>query len=98
MGENLLLSDSKEIEERQRWESLSTGQKIKEWGMNHQYSIILGGWAAGIATSSAIIFRNKYQTYPQKVRSASCRSRTVLTSFVRWCRSVCGRRESPSLS
>ncbi|KAL1754775.1 hypothetical protein FB107DRAFT_263112 [Schizophyllum commune] len=67
VGENLLLSDSKEIEERQRWESLSTGQKIKEWGMNHQYSIILGGWAAGIATSSAIIFRNKYQTYPQKV-------------------------------
>ncbi|TRM67877.1 hypothetical protein BD626DRAFT_480078 [Schizophyllum amplum] len=67
VGENLLFTDKKELEARKHWESLSTGQKIKEWGMNHQYSIILGGWAAGIATSSAIIFRNKYQSYPQKV-------------------------------
>jgi len=45
-------------------------QKVGDWAFRHQYSIILGGWAGSLALAGAIIARNKYQTYPQKIVQA----------------------------
>lgn len=52
--------DEKEQEAEKRWESLSTGDKIADWADRHQYSLIMGSWAASMAVAGAIISRDKY--------------------------------------
>lgn len=66
--------DQKELERMKQWDSLTLGQKIGDWSMRHQYTLIMGGWASSLGVAAAIISRNKYQTYPQKV----CRQRLFL--------------------
>lgn len=62
--------DAKAAREEQRWEALSTGEKLKDFANRHQYGIILGGWALSMGLSFGIIARNKYQTLPQKIVQA----------------------------
>lgn len=54
-------------EAEQRWNSLSTGEKIKDWAARHQYGVIGGSWVASLGIAFGIVARNKYQTFPQKV-------------------------------
>ena len=56
--------------EEQRWESLTTTGKLKEWANQNQYKVILGGWALSMGVASAIVMTNKYQTTPQKIVQA----------------------------
>ncbi|KIJ62253.1 hypothetical protein HYDPIDRAFT_114736 [Hydnomerulius pinastri MD-312] len=57
-------------EEDARWNTLSTGEKFRDWATRHQYSIIIGSWALSMAVAGAIISRDKYQSLPQKVVQA----------------------------
>ncbi|KIM46505.1 hypothetical protein M413DRAFT_316758 [Hebeloma cylindrosporum] len=69
-GASVRLLDEKEVQESKTWDSMSLMQKVGDWGFRHQYSIILGGWAGSLAIAGAIISRQKYQTYPQKIVQA----------------------------
>ena len=66
-GKDLL--EDEEIAERKRWASLSTRDKISDWSLKHQYSMILGSWAATLGLAATIIMRDKNQTTAQKVRN-----------------------------
>jgi hypothetical protein len=69
-GEGLRLLDRKELEKERAWEAMPLKEKIGNWTYGHQYSIIMGSWAASLGVAGLIISRNKYQTYPQKVVQA----------------------------
>ncbi|KAF6762034.1 hypothetical protein DFP72DRAFT_877829 [Ephemerocybe angulata] len=69
-AEGLRIMDQKELAEMKRWESLSLSEKIADWASRHQYTLIMGGWAGSLGIAAAIISRNKYQTYPQKIVQA----------------------------
>jgi len=83
--------------EQKRWDKLPLKEKIGEFALKYQYTLIMGGWAGSLGLAAAIISRNKYQTYPQKVRR--CRSDVTYAEltgnvrhFCRLCRPVCGLR------
>jgi len=59
--------DREAEESRTAWEELSTKKKIMKWVVGHQYSIMFGGWLASCAVAGSIIWKNKYQTAPQKI-------------------------------
>ncbi|KAF8638599.1 hypothetical protein AX17_002140 [Amanita inopinata Kibby_2008] len=69
-GASVRLLDEKQLRDEMEWQKMSTRDKVAEWADRHQYSIILGGWAASLGIAGAIISRNKYQTTPQKVVQA----------------------------
>ncbi|KAF4619584.1 hypothetical protein D9613_004950 [Agrocybe pediades] len=69
-GEGLGVLDEKDLQAAKRWDAMSMSDKIGDWSYRHQYSLILGGWASSLAVAGAIISRNKYQTYPQKIVQA----------------------------
>jgi len=69
-GEGLRVMDERELQRMKRWDSMTLGQKIGDWSYRHQYSLIMGSWAASLGLAAAIISRNKYQTYPQKIVQA----------------------------
>ncbi|KDR84080.1 hypothetical protein GALMADRAFT_236723 [Galerina marginata CBS 339.88] len=69
-GEGLRVMDEKELRRMKQWDSMTLGQKIGDWSFRHQYSIIMGSWAASLGLAALIISRNKYQTYPQKIVQA----------------------------
>ncbi|TFL05838.1 hypothetical protein BDV98DRAFT_560710 [Pterulicium gracile] len=54
----------------QRWAELSTSERLADFASRHEYSLILGAWASSLAISGAIINRNKYQTFAQKIVQA----------------------------
>ncbi|KAK2465953.1 hypothetical protein APHAL10511_001594 [Amanita phalloides] len=63
------------LEERQKrddmhWKMLSAKEKMVDWALRHQYSIIMGGWATSLCLAGAVIWRNKYQTPAQKIVQA----------------------------
>lgn len=60
--------------ELKRWETLSTREKVGDWALRHQYSLILGSWATSMGVAAAIIMKDRHQTTSQKVRQASCAS------------------------
>lgn len=60
--------DEKALEEARRWDKMTMTEKIGDWAMRRQYSLIIGGWAASLGVATAIISRNKYQTFAQKVK------------------------------
>jgi len=62
--------DERELQAEKHWESLSFWDKVGDWSFRHQYSLIMGGWASSLGVAAAIISRNKYQTYPQKIVQA----------------------------
>lgn len=59
-----------QTEEQQHWETLSLGQKMREWAMKNQYKVIVGSWAVSMGIAGAIVMANKHQTYPQKIVQA----------------------------
>ena len=65
-GKDLL--EEQEYAERKRWETLSTKEKVGDWALKHQYSLILGSWAASMGVAAAIIMKDRHQTTSQKVR------------------------------
>jgi len=67
-GKDLL--EEEEHAERKRWESLSTKGKIGDWAIRHQYSLILGSWAASMGVAAAIIMKDRHQTTSQKIVQA----------------------------
>lgn len=62
--------DEKALKEAKRWDGLSITEKLGDWAERRQYSIIIGGWATSLGVAAAIISRNKYQTFPQKVNNS----------------------------
>ncbi|KAI0080881.1 hypothetical protein K474DRAFT_1704419 [Panus rudis PR-1116 ss-1] len=62
--------EREEKAEEAKWERLSTKDKIFQWASENQYKVILGSWAASMAIAGAIVWRNKYQTGPQKIVQA----------------------------
>ncbi|KAF8646377.1 hypothetical protein AX16_007243 [Volvariella volvacea WC 439] len=69
-GEGMRILDEKQLQEERRWQSMSFRDKFEDWADRHQYTIILGGWAASMGIAGAIISRNKYQTTAQKIVQA----------------------------
>jgi hypothetical protein len=61
--------DLEERREQDRWNSLSTSEKIRDVAARHEYSIIGGAWATSLAGSFGYIMRDPHQTFAQKVRS-----------------------------
>jgi len=59
--------DREAEESRAAWEELSAKKKIMKWLVGHQYSIMFSGWLASCAVAGSIIWKNKYQTAPQKI-------------------------------
>ena len=66
-GDALRVIDEKALQEARRWDNMSVKEKIGDWAMRRQYSLIMGGWATSLGVAAAIISRNKYQTFAQKV-------------------------------
>jgi hypothetical protein len=64
------LMTEQERQEALTWSHLSTKEKALRWATNHQYSLIIGGWALGMGVAGALLARNPYQTTAQKVREA----------------------------
>lgn len=61
-----------DLEERRiqdRWNSLSTSDKVRDVAARHEYGIIGGAWAVSLAGSFAYIMRDPHQTFAQKVDS-----------------------------
>ncbi|GLB34107.1 putative hypoxia induced protein conserved region [Lyophyllum shimeji] len=69
-GEGVRFLHAAETAQAQRWEELSTKDKLADWAGRHQYTLILGGWASSLAVAGAIISRDKLQTTPQKLVQA----------------------------
>jgi len=69
-GAGALELEREERVAQSRWNSLGSQEKLKDWAIRNQYKIILGSWAASMAVAGAIVFRNKYQTVPQKIVQA----------------------------
>ena len=69
-GDGASVLDRREVEELKRWDGLTLSQKIGDWSLRHEYTLIFGSWAGSLAVAGGIISRNKYQTYPQKIVQA----------------------------
>lgn len=67
-GDSLRVIDERAIEEAKRWNNMSFTEKLGDFTARRQYSLIIGGWATSLGVAATIISRNKYQTFPQKVR------------------------------
>ncbi|KAJ7591466.1 hypothetical protein C8J56DRAFT_935644 [Mycena floridula] len=63
----LRVLDQRQIKLEGKWEQMTTKDKMADWAVRHQYSLILGGWAVGIAVAGGIISRDRYQTFSQKI-------------------------------
>jgi len=59
--------DREAAEKRAAWAELSAQSKITNWLVGHQYSIMFGGWLGACAVAGSVIWKNKYQTGPQKL-------------------------------
>ena len=55
--------DREEKENREAWERLSKENKVQNWLVNHQYSIMAGSWVASCAVAGSIIWKNPYVFY-----------------------------------
>ncbi|KAF9057854.1 hypothetical protein BJ165DRAFT_1424036 [Panaeolus papilionaceus] len=69
-GDSVKVLEEKEIQREKRWEGLSGSEKVADWALRHQYGMIMGGWAGSLGLAAAIISRQKYQTYAQKIVQA----------------------------
>ncbi|KAK4686116.1 hypothetical protein P7C73_g4021, partial [Tremellales sp. Uapishka_1] len=62
--------DREEEAENARWEALSMGEKLSDFGVRHQYGIVGASWAASMVVAFGMVARNPYQTLPQKIVQA----------------------------
>lgn len=58
--------ENNKSEEEFRWRTLTPSQKLKDWTIRNQYSVLAGGWALSMAVAGAIIARDKcvFLSYP----------------------------------
>lgn len=59
-GEGMRIIDEKAMEKDRRWQAMTMKDKVGDWASRHEYSIILGGWAASMGVAGGIISRQKY--------------------------------------
>jgi len=57
-------------EEKERRESLDRWDALKDWGKRNKWSIVGCSWAGAMVGSFALVSRNKYQSFPQKLVQA----------------------------
>ena len=81
-GDSLRVIDEKAIQEAKKWKNMSFTEKISDFTARRQYSLIIGGWATSLGVAAAIISRNKYQTFPQKVHSILLLGVAISFSFL----------------
>ncbi|KAI0772091.1 hypothetical protein BD413DRAFT_52913 [Trametes elegans] len=62
--------DAIRARQKARWETMTTGQKIRDFAKRHEYGIILTSWAAALTGSFTYIMRDPYQSVPQKLVQA----------------------------
>jgi len=53
-----------------RWEHLTTSEKVKDWAGKQQYRLVGGSWVASMVIAGAIVARNPSATFPQKLVQA----------------------------
>jgi len=56
--------------ERQRWDSLSTQAKVKDWAIRHRYGIVGISWATSMALAFGIIMRKPNMKFAEKLVQA----------------------------
>lgn len=59
--------DEQAERERARLQALNTPDRIAEWSKRNQYSIIGTSWLGGMSVASAVIMRDRQQTFAQKI-------------------------------
>ena len=59
-GVSVQMLEEKQVREDTQWKQLSASEKMKDWAIRHQYSLIIGGWATSLCITGAFIWRNKY--------------------------------------
>lgn len=60
--------DREAHEQQAAWDELSSQSKLKNWLVNHQYSIMLGGWVASCAVAGSIVWKNKCVVIHESLR------------------------------
>ena len=60
-GVSRQLLDNAKAREASEWDSLGSKEKLSNWVARHQYKVILGSWAAGMAVAGTIIMRDRYE-------------------------------------
>ncbi|KAH8079037.1 putative mitochondrion protein [Filobasidium floriforme] len=66
LGVSQLEATERDREEK-RWEGLSTGEKIRDWGKRYQWSIVGGSWLGTMAIAGIVIGRSPYMSFSQKL-------------------------------
>ncbi|WWC67256.1 uncharacterized protein I206_101163 [Kwoniella pini CBS 10737] len=56
--------------EHQRWQSLSSVQKLGDWAARHKYQLVGASWVGSLGAAWALVNRNKFQSTSQKVVQA----------------------------
>ncbi|KAF8634790.1 hypothetical protein AX15_000706 [Amanita polypyramis BW_CC] len=69
-GAIVQMLEGRQEREQEAWQKLSTKEKITTWAAQHQYTIILGGWASSLCVAGTLIWRDRYQTPAQKIVQA----------------------------
>ena len=59
-GVSVQMLEEKHAREETQWKGLSASEKMKNWAIRRQYSLIIGGWATSLLITGAFIWRNKY--------------------------------------
>lgn len=83
-------------------------EKVGDWALKHQYSLILGSWATSMGVAASIIMKDRNQTTSQKVRfiypsafedfdsvSVGCSSPYVGAGIDHWCPHRCWYPDAP---
>ncbi|KAJ9112194.1 hypothetical protein QFC20_002375 [Naganishia adeliensis] len=62
--------DRKAQADIERWDRMSGADKFQDWAKRNQWSLVGGGWAASMLVSGAILARNPYMSFSQKLVQA----------------------------
>lgn len=74
-------------ERERRWQQLSLSRRITEWTVDHQYSLIVAGWALSVGIAGAVVWRRPFETPTQKVRCLQMTLQKKLTRLLVDCAS-----------
>ena len=64
------------VTEEQRWEMLSTKEKVGDWALRHRWHLFVACWGASMVGSWLVLRRNTTQTFSQKIVQARVYVRT----------------------
>ncbi|WVF66604.1 hypothetical protein IAT40_001344 [Kwoniella sp. CBS 6097] len=62
--------DREAMVEAERWEKMSSVDKLGDWAGRHKYQMIGLGWVGSLGLAWGIVARNKFQTTSQKIVQA----------------------------